>query len=78
MADGTGTHDNSECQPQKCEARDGFAGLHGFATFGGLISSRHRGACRSVITGVRVVLSVVSSIRLLSIPDFTLAFQSFK
>ena len=52
--------------------RDEFAGLHRFATCGGLISSRHRDSCRSVVTGFRVALSEVSSIGLRSIQDYTL------
>lgn len=42
--------------------RDEFAGLHSFATCRGLISSRHRDACRPVITGFCVALLEVSSI----------------
>ena len=51
--------------------RDEFAGLHRFATCRGLISSRHRDVCRSVVTGFRLSLSEVSSIGLLSIHNFT-------
>ena len=51
--------------------RDEFAGLHRFATCRGLIASRHRDVCRAVVTGFRLALSEVSSIGLLSIPDFT-------
>ena len=52
--------------------RDDFAGPHRFATFRGLISSRHRDACRPVVTSFRVALSEVSSIGLPSIHNFTL------
>ena len=51
--------------------RDEFAGLHRFATCRGLFSSRHRDACRPVVTGLSVVLSELSSIGPLSIQDFT-------
>ena len=45
--------------------RDTIAGLRGTATAGGFVSSRHRDACRRVMAGVWVVLSVVSSIEFL-------------
>jgi hypothetical protein len=56
--------------------RDEFAGPHRFATFRGLISSRHRDACRPVVTGLKVVLSEVSSIGLPSIHNFKLRLAS--
>lgn len=52
--------------------RDEFAGLHTFATCRGLISSRHRDACRPVIAGFCVALLEVSSIGPPSIQVFTL------
>ena len=45
--------------------RDTIAGLRETATEGGFVSSRHRDACRRVMAGVWVVLSVVSSIEFL-------------
>jgi hypothetical protein len=51
--------------------RDEFAGLHRFATCRGLVSSRHRGVCRPVVTGFRLTMSEGSSIDLLSIHDYT-------
>ena len=60
-----------DCLGANAKPRDGFAGPHRFATFRGLISSRHRDVCRPVVTGFGVALSKVSSIGLPSIHDVT-------
>ena len=60
------------CPPQMrspAMSSQGFIGCHLLW----LTSSRHRGACRPVLAGFRVALSVVSSIDLRSIHDFTRA-----
>lgn len=56
--------------------RDEFAGLHGLATFRGPISSRHRDACRLLVTGLEVRVSDISSIGLPSIHEYSHVVRS--
>ena len=69
-------HGPSTSSATNAKPRDQCAGLHRVATCRGLISSRHRDACRPVVTGFSVVLLEVSSIGPSSFQYFTLGWPS--
>ena len=55
----------------KAKPRDELAGPRGLATLRGLVSSRHRNACRIVVTGLKVGVSEDSSIGLPSFREYS-------